>query len=287
MKNLNQTELLNKTKSLVLEERKITLELLEYLREIERRLLFAEMGFGSLFEFCVKHLGLSEGSAHRRISAMRLSRDVSGVKEKLESGSLNLSNAAKILVAFKKVKTLTKEEKSEIVEECSNKSQSDCDKKLFKLIPEFETIQKSEKERVINSEEVELKVVLSKNLQEKIKKLKDFLAHSNVQSTLELIEHLVDKELKAQEMKRGLTSSAAGQTKTIKSIIWRKAKARCEYSNCTSTYKLEMDHIIPKAMGGLDSPQNLRLLCRAHNIQQAIEKLGKPVMQKYIPKLRP
>jgi len=275
-------------KSLVLEERRITLELLDYLREIERRLLFAEMGYGSLFEFCVKYLGLSEGSAHRRISAMRLSRDVNGVKEKLESGTLNLSSAAKIHVAFKKVKALSKEEKSKIVEQCSGQSQVECERKLFKLIPEFEAIQKSEKEKMLNAEEVELKLVLSKELQEKIKKLKNLLAHTNPgSSTLELFEHLIDKELKAQEKKRGLSdpSSAAGQDKTIKSTIWRKAEAKCEYPNCSSTYKLEIDHITPKALGGTNEIQNLRLLCRTHNVQQAVEKLGKPLMQKYLSKL--
>jgi len=66
--------LLAKTKALVQEERRITLELIECLEIISSRTLYADLGYGSLFEFCTRHLGLSEGSAHRRISAMRLAR---------------------------------------------------------------------------------------------------------------------------------------------------------------------------------------------------------------------
>src|SRR5690349_18064623 len=81
---------------LVREERRITLALIETLREIESRMIFAELGYGSLFEFAVRHLGLSEGAAQRRIQAMRLVKSVPEAQVQLESGSLSLSNAAKV-----------------------------------------------------------------------------------------------------------------------------------------------------------------------------------------------
>ena len=60
LKTLSVKQLLSETKNLVAEERRVTLLLIEHLREIDRRLLFLEMGYGSLFEFCVKELTLSE-----------------------------------------------------------------------------------------------------------------------------------------------------------------------------------------------------------------------------------
>ena len=68
---LSGPELLKRTQDLIAVERRTTMDLIEHLREIERRMLFLDTGHKSLFEFAVKHLGLSEGSAQRRIAAMR------------------------------------------------------------------------------------------------------------------------------------------------------------------------------------------------------------------------
>src|SRR5690606_2699444 len=44
---------------------------------------------------------------------------------------------------------------------------------------------------------------------------------------------------------------------------------------CESTYQLEYDHIIPRALGGASTVDNLRLLCRNHNQRAAERVLGK------------
>jgi 5-methylcytosine-specific restriction endonuclease McrA len=59
--------------------------------------------------------------------------------------------------------------------------------------------------------------------------------------------------------------------KNIKAAVWTKSNSRCCYvdkttqKQCGSQYALEIDHIMPLALGGSNEPQNLRLLCRAHN----------------------
>ena len=73
LENNSHHDWVTKAQKLVAEERKITLALIECLEVISTQMIYAELGYGSLFEFCTRHLGLSEGSAHRRISAMRLS----------------------------------------------------------------------------------------------------------------------------------------------------------------------------------------------------------------------
>ena len=355
LNQINKSELLQATKNLVTVERKITLALIDHLREIERRFLFLEMGFGSLFEFCIKYLGLSEGSAHRRISAMRLSRDIPGVKEQLIAGSLSLSNAAKIQVAFNQnKKKLNHDQKTNIIQECKNTTQEQCEKKLFSLLPEYEKRQKSERQRRINHEEVELKLIMTQAFQIKLNKLKAILSHSVPDgSTLKMIEYLIDKEIKNHQKKVGLlegntklprsiefpkdirvsdniecleniklserieslksiekspplpstliqrlnlarqneikkSGTPKGETtKSISSLhrktIWQRAKGRCEYPGCQSNYQLQVDHIKPKSMGGSNELSNLRLLCRAHNIQQAFQKCGFEVMRRYVP----
>ena len=50
---------------------------------------------------------------------------------------------------------------------------------------------------------------------------------------------------------------------------------------CGSRHQIQIDHIVPKAMGGTDEPSNLRSLCREHNMHEAEKKLGKHLMERY------
>jgi hypothetical protein len=43
---------------------------------------------------------------------------------------------------------------------------------------------------------------------------------------------------------------------------------------CGSTYQLQVDHVHPKALGGSDRSENLRSLCRKHNLLMAEKTLG-------------
>ena len=57
-------------------------------------------------------------------------------------------------------------------------------------------------------------------------------------------------------------------------------QGRCE--NCSSIYALEIDHRIPKALGGKNLRENLRLLCRQCNQRKAIEVFGLNKMERYL-----
>ncbi len=83
MHALNDQALIDHTKKLITSERKITAQILQALEEIERRRLYLERGYPSLFTFCTEHLGYSASSAQRRISSMRLIKKLP-VAEKTE-----------------------------------------------------------------------------------------------------------------------------------------------------------------------------------------------------------
>src|ERR1700693_2596559 len=93
---LDNQMLLVEFKNLVKEERKITLLILDYLREVDSRRLFAEVGYSSLFDFCRFELGYSESASYRRISAMKSIRDLPAAREKLMEGSVNLSTLSQL-----------------------------------------------------------------------------------------------------------------------------------------------------------------------------------------------
>ena len=345
LKKLSSSELLTSTKSVVNDERMSTSAVIDHLREVESRMLFLELGFESLHQFAIKELGLSEGSAHRRISAMRLIRDIPEAKEKIESGKISLSNAAKVQTSFnsmRKKRSVSTSEKETILQSCENSTQAECEKILFEAIPELVVVAKTqEKIRPLSSDLTEIKIVVSNELNSKIETLLNLTSHQNPNLSLtRLLEKLVNEELKRQEKNKpthesqevnlGSTAEtfanhssllknktisqnlAAGRTETTcsgiknknsKTIqgkgfvilekskkitaetrrqVWIRAKGKCEFKNCGSHYQLEVDHIIPKALGGSNELSNLRFLCRKHNVFAATKEFGKKHMEKFV-----
>ena len=57
----------------------------------------------------------------------------------------------------------------------------------------------------------------------------------------------------------------------VRQQVWQRDGGRCSYVDpqtgrrCNSTHLIEIDHIVPHAMGGGAGPGNLRLLCGAHH----------------------
>ena len=49
---------------------------------------------------------------------------------------------------------------------------------------------------------------------------------------------------------------------------------------CGKTGRLEIDHVTPVARGGSNAPDNLRVLCRAHNQYEAERVLGREHVQR-------
>jgi len=72
--------------------------------------------------------------------------------------------------------------------------------------------------------------------------------------------------------------------KAMRRQVWERDSGRCAFVSkdghrCGSTTRVEIDHITPIAMGGTTTPDNLRLLCRAHNQFEAERLLGKDHVQ--------
>jgi hypothetical protein len=75
----------------------------------------------------------------------------------------------------------------------------------------------------------------------------------------------------------------------IKREIWRRDQGRCTFIDaktkrkCDSKVMLEFDHFqIPFAEGGSHSAENLRLVCRQHNTQAALNRFGLRKMAQWL-----
>ena len=68
----------------------------------------------------------------------------------------------------------------------------------------------------------------------------------------------------------------------VKREVWRRDQGRCSYVDphsgrrCGSRYRLEIDHVVPFALGGTTEPGNLRIRCRAHHRYRHASHLAHP-----------
>ena len=131
--------LIKRTEQAVQTERASTAEVVRHLQEIQRRKLYLDAGFPTLYEMVTKKFGYCAGSAMRRINSMRLMTELPEVEEMIESGDLSLTTAATVQsFFFREAKDYTRDEKIELVEMCLNKSTREVERELTIRNPERE-----------------------------------------------------------------------------------------------------------------------------------------------------
>jgi hypothetical protein len=202
LKSLSDSQLMSELKNSVLEERQKTALVLEYLREVERRRLYADSGYSSLWEFCIHELDYSEASASRRIGAMRLLREIPELKEDLLSGKQNLSSLSKARNFFQleekhQGEKLSIAEKKEVLQELENKSSRECERTLLELSSVPIEISNPQRERPIGATHTELRLVLRDEVYFKLKRIQALRSHANPSMSYEnLLDYMADEILK-------------------------------------------------------------------------------------------
>jgi hypothetical protein len=95
---------------------------------------------------------------------------------------------------------------------------------------------------------------------------------------------LVEKPLKAPRPSR--TNHIPAHVK--REVLRRAGGRRCEWvlpsgERCDCRRKLECDHIKALALGGKSTLENVRLICRSHNLLAARHVFGDALMDRYAP----
>ena len=265
LKNIQDEELLLSCREQVLIEKSAKAKVLEFLNEIDRRRLWVKEGYGSMYDFCIRYLGYSEGEANRRIQAARLSLRVEEVKPLLEQGEISLTS----LTLLSPV--LNQENAKEILPKVVGKSSREVEVVIKEHFPE----------RGMKKEYFEVEIDQEmKSLLEEARKL---AGEKDNELFLKKVLKAYVREKRERKVDSKHTRRVAVPTARE---VKKKAGFRCEFVSlkgirCSQKAHLEIDHIRPWALGGSSKDiQNLRCLCKVHNLYfakqyfPAIGKLG-------------
>jgi hypothetical protein len=265
LKHLTDKSLIEDLKFLVTREREFLARILHHLKELDKRRLYSDLGFSSLFDYCVRELGYSEGEAVRRIQAARLLADIPEIEKKIESGHLSLSNISQASTFFKQNDVELASDKKAVLEQLENLSSREGEKMLFVMSGEEK--KEKETEKRISSSKVKVSIILSDKTLQALQTLKDLIGKEL--SYNDLIDYMADVAIKNIEKKKfkvlsssKVSPSAPHVNRVIKSAVKKEVYLRDKKcTKCGSTRNLNFDHQIPFALGGKSDAGNIRLLC--------------------------
>ena len=136
LRHLSNKELSVALEALVKHERATSVQVLEHLVEVERRELFLQDGYGSLFSYCRKKLRYSEPAANRRICSARALAKFPELRCLLIEGELSLTTLS--LVS----RQLNEDNKDQILGSIRGKSRSEVEEILAETRPQTKTVER-------------------------------------------------------------------------------------------------------------------------------------------------
>jgi hypothetical protein len=291
--HIGDDELLRVIERMAVEESTRMTAFLAYLGEADRRGVPVKAGYSSTFDYCVRRLKLSESETYRRIQAARAAILRPQLLAAMKEGQLSLSAVSLIAPHVRRP------DAPEIISHAEGKSTKELENLLAPLVPQFPKRDRIRSVAVVSKSSgtdgaekppivrVEFNFQGSPALRAAINRAKELLSNKFPFGGLEdvLLEIVLDYLSRHEPQTRlDIPSSPPprGRSKIARSTrraVWARAGGRCSYSGpdgtlCQTRHFLELDHIVPRALGGDNSENNLRLLCRAHNDAERRRILG-------------
>lgn len=318
LKELSNDALVSRLTAICLAGRRLEARLILYLVEVEDRRLDVEQAYSSMFDFCRRKLGMSDGSAFRRIVAARLVRRFPSILPRIESGDITLTNLTLLR------RHLTDENAQELVSASCGKSKRAVQELVAARFPKADVpstirsigVAGEDDERAaarvtpLSAERHEVRLTVSTQTRDKLERARDLMRHRNPNGDLgvvldEALSLLLDQLEKQREGKAARPGSrpapvpqeprAQRQRRPISRAVRREVYARdgeqCAYvddngNRCPSRAFLELEHIEPHAMGGSDDAENVAVFCNAHNDDAAKKKFGRAFIERKIAERR-
>jgi 5-methylcytosine-specific restriction endonuclease McrA len=298
---LTDAALLSRLEALVSQERGGTADLIEHLAEVDRREIVIDAGHPSLFEYCVKVLRYSEAAAFLRIRAARAAAKYPRILVDLRSGTIHLDAVMRLYPH------LSEENSDTLLNQASGASKREVLALVATLevgapAPERDVVrwlppklppraEGAEPASIIPPSRVRLGFTADDELFRLLERLRSLRRHKYPEGRLEdllkdaveALLHQLDPCLKTSRSRtrKPIVAAKPGRrvTAAVKAAVWNRDGGCCAYAapngrRCEARDFLEYDHIVPWALGGLSTLDNIRLLCRAHNQRLAKRRFG-------------
>lgn len=262
------------------------------LGEGDRRKVFVERGYSSTFDYCVRQLRFSEDEACRRIQAARASVSRPELLSAMSGGHLTLTSVSKLAPHVRR------KDAPEIIARAEGKSMREVDELLAPLCPApvkrdrvrsitVSMPDENGKDLPAANKRVEFSFQGSPELRDAIERAKELLSNKYPFGGMcDVLSEVVQDYLRRHDPQRalefGVIARAKGRTSipaAARRAVWSRDGGRCSYVGpdgirCGSRRMIEIDHRKPRASGGTDRIENLRLLCRPHNDSERRRLLG-------------
>jgi hypothetical protein len=140
-------------------------------------------------------------------------------------------------------------------------------------------------------------VTVSRRFLEKLEAARDALSHARPGAGAEeVLEAGLDLLLERAAKRRGLVKKPRATPPPssdpeyvpahVRRAVWHRDAGKCQFrlgsgEICGSTRRLEIDHVVPRALGGPSTVQNCRLTCDVHNQRAARKVLGDACMDRF------
>lgn len=302
LRALSDQELLSRLDSLAHEEREGTADVVEHLSELERREKSLDLAYPSIYEYCIKRLGYTESGAYFRVRAAQAAIDFPDIIPRLREGRLHLESVVRLYPH------LTSENSFALLSQADGASKRDVQALVATLQPESPPerdvitpvagARTSERSSgVVVPTQHRFHFTADDELFRLVSRLRALLRHRIPDGRLESIfkeaaRVLLEKLDAPPRRNRRKTPSNTGKVpreqrkgsrlvpRRIKKEVWLRDGGRCVFraedgTLCGSREALEYDHIVAWADGGRsDTPDNIRLLCRAHNQRLGRRRFG-------------
>jgi len=253
-------------------------ELLEIIQQVDKRKVFRALGFSSLFTYVTQSLGLSENLAYNFITVARKSNEIPQMKEAIESGTLNVSKARRV------VSVINSDNQASWIEKASNLTQREVEKKVAEVQPQSRV---KERIKVLTPSVSELRCPISEELGEKIKRVQDLEStrqkravtiEGAVEAMVEVYLEKKDPVAKAHKAKtrevKKLSSRKESQSQclsaSIKHEVNKRDGGRCIYvdrsgTRCSNRRWIQYHHVVPVSQGGEHRVENIISVCQVHH----------------------
>lgn len=250
-------------------------EILIEVGDMQRLKLFAPLGYVSLYDYCERRLKLSPTQAYYFKMVLEKSLEVPEIKNAVKSGELSLSQARRIVPA------VTKANFREWIDKAKDLRQGELEKAVTAVNPKAHV---REKIRPVAKDISEMKAAIDATTEANLKALTDILSQKlkRPAKLSEVIawmsEEIREKHDPLRKAGRARKVSLGNPPKPgrhpVKASVVHPVQVRdnnqCAFvgltgARCEQQRWLQLHHIKEVSKGGLNTVDNLRLLCHAHH----------------------